>query len=180
MVRRTSKMKRLLSMVLLFAVAAGTVALLVWLNEQMNVRYQAVGLLEDASGQPLHGVEVVLTLSPPPPAGPQLDALFISEGVAHGRHAEGGELKRSIGPTIGLSGPSGVYLVRAIGRTGASRAIRLGLDSDGRPPFETGWLILRREGLPDVTRTVSLLGWRPSPSDWGAYANRLPLVILDE
>lgn len=150
-----------------------------WVDEQMNVRYQAVGRLVDDSGQPLKGVEVLLLLAPPPPAGPRLDRLFVREGEVHGRRSTDGTLRRRIGPTVGLSGSSGAYIVRVMGRTGYSRAIRLGLDSGGKPPFETAWLLFRREGQPDIMRTVSILGWKSSPKGWGAFANRLPKIILE-
>lgn len=165
--------------VLVCVLVGGTGYGLMWVNESMTVRYQAVGVLENVDGSLVKGAEVVLLLEPPPPAGPELDALFADEGRIHGRLGPEGQVKRPLGPTIGLSGAKGVYIVRATGRTGASRAIRLGLDSGGRPPFETAWLMVRRQGYPDITRTVSIMGWRSSPKGWGKFANRLPRVILD-
>lgn len=160
------------------AVLAGTVWGLTVINGKMTVRYQAVGIVTDADGAPLDGVEVVLSLTPPPSAGPQLDDLFDAEGATHGRQGSNGALKRAVGPTIGLSSASGTYIVRAIGRTGASHAIRLGFDSSGRPPFEVAWAIFRKQGFPDTTRTISILGWKPAPSGWGKFANRLPRIEM--
>lgn len=147
-------------------------------NERMTVRYQAVGQVFDQAGNPMEGVEVVLLLTPPPPAGPHMDAVFAQDGADHARHGREGQLKRAVGPTIGLSAPSGTYIVRATGRTGAARAIRLGLDSGGKPPFETAWLILRKEGYRDLTRTLSILGWQQAGPDWGTHANRLPPMTM--
>lgn len=160
------------------AVLASTVWGLTVINEMMTVRYQAVGMVTDAEGAPLDGVEVVLTLTPPPPAGPQLDALFDAEGAVHGRQGSNGALKRTVGPTIGLSSASGTYIVRAVGRTGPSQAIRLGFGTGGRPPFEVAWAIFRKQGFPDTTRTISILGWKSAPNDWGKFANRLPRIEM--
>jgi len=157
--------------------AAATVGLARF-NERMIVRYQAVGLAVDSNGQPLSGVEAALLLAPPPPEGPARDALFEQEGITHNRLGQDGTFTGSVGPAIGLSDSRGAFIVRVTGRLGAAHAIRLGLDRSGRPPFETAWLVLRQPGKPDATRTLSLLGWRPAPPDWGTFANRLPVIVL--
>ncbi len=171
---------RLFVYVTAFVAVAGTVWGLAFINEKMTVRYQAVGFVVDSAGKPLEGVEVVLSLAPPPSAGPQLDALFSAEGLNHGRNGAEGVLKRSIGPAVGLSSATGAYIVRAVGRTGPSHAIRLGLDNSGRPAFEVGWVVYRKQGYPDLTKTVSIMGWRTAPKDWGAFANRLPQIVMGE
>lgn len=178
MARTRSIVHRLTLGALVLAVLAGTGWVLAAINEKMTVRYQAVGVVSDIKGAPLEGVEVVLTMIPPPPPGPQLDALFDEEGALHGRRGSNGKLKRAVGPTIGLSGSSGAYIVRATGRTGAAYAIRLGLDSGGRPPFEVAWVIFRKQGYPDMTKTVSVMPWRSAPADWGSFANRMPPVQM--
>lgn len=164
------------SAVVLIAVALWGLA---WIDEQMTVRYQAVGRIMDAGGKPADDVEVLLLLSPPPPAGPQLDELFDTDGERHGRYGRNGEIRRELGPIIGLTGGKGYFVVRVVGRTGAARAIRMGFDTQGRPPFETAWLVMRQEGRPDVTKSLSILGWRPSPKEWGVFANRLPVMHLE-
>lgn len=170
--------KALSRRVALLATAAVLVAGAVWglavVNETMTVRYQAAGVVTDAEGNPLDEVEVLLTLEPPPPPGPRLEALFEAEGVR-----DDGRLVRSVGPSVGLSGKTGVYLVRATGRTGAAQAIRLGLDSN-RPAFEVAWVLFRKPGYAALTRTVSIMGWRMAPSDWGTFANRLPVVAMQK
>lgn len=165
---------RIVFIVLIVVIVSSAVFGLSWINEAMIVRYQAVGVVVDESGSPLPNVEALLLLEPPPPAGPELDALFRREGMIHDRHGAEGRLKREVGPTIGLSDNKGVYVVRATGRLGTSYAIRLGMDSGGRPPFERAWLILRHESGPDVMKTVSIMGWRPAPKGWGSHVNRLP------
>lgn len=178
MERKSETIQRILLCLAGGAVVAAAIWGLMLLNERMTVRYQAVGVILDSDHKPLEGVEVVLLLNPPPPAGPALDALFRQEGMLHARQGTG-KLKRAVGPPVGLSGHSGAYVVRALGRTGAARAIRLGLDSQGRPPFEIAWLVFRKQGFPDLTRTVSILGWRTAPGDWGTFANRLPSITMD-
>lgn len=170
--------QRLTLYITVLVVAAGTGWGLFVINEIMTIRYQALGFVVGTDGTPLDGVEVILSLSPPPASGPQLDAFFEQEGISHGRHSPGGHLQRTVGPVIGLSGSSGAYIVRVTGRTGASHAIRLGLDTDGRPAFEVAWLVFRKQGYPDLTKTVSILGWRTSPSDWGSFANKLPRITM--
>ncbi len=143
----------------------------------MTVRYQAIGRIVDGQGKGVVNVEAVLLLEPPPPDGPQLDALFLREGMAR-QLDQDGSLSKEVGPAIGLSDTSGAFLVRVTGRLGSAHAIRLGLDRSGRPPFETAWLVLRKAGRPDMTRTVSILGWQTSPDEWGKFANRLPTILL--
>lgn len=178
MKRKSLVIRRVAFFAVAVTILAATVVGLYYLNDRMTVRYQAVGMVVDSNHQPIDGVEVVMLLSPPPPAGPALDVLFRQEGVKHGRQGAS-ELKRKVGPPVGLSSQGGAYVVRAIGRTGAAQAIRLGFDSEGRPPFEVAWLVFRRPGEPDLTKTVSILGWRPSANGWGAFANRLPTVTLN-
>ena len=158
------------------AIVAGTAMALMWVNEQMDIRYQAVGVVTDNDGNPMEGVAAILLLAPPS-IGHELDVLFENEerGSAHGAEVEA---ERVTSPTFGLSGVSGAYIVRVTGRTGASRAIRLGLDTAGRPTFEVAWLVLRKEGFFDEIRTVSLLGWRMAPKGWGKFANRLPVISM--
>lgn len=38
--------------------------------------------------------------------------------------------------------------------------------------------MLHKKGYKDATMTVSILGWRPAPEDWGMFANRLPRLVL--
>lgn len=179
MKRKKELSRRLALLATAVALVAGAVWGLALVNETMTIRYQAAGIVTDVDGNPLDGVEVLLTLEPPPPPGPRLDALFEAEGVRHGRQAPDGRLVRGVGPTVGLSGATGAYLVRAMGRAGAAQAIRLGLDSD-RPPFEVAWVLFRKPGYADLTRTVSVMGWRKAPSDWGTFANRLPMVAMQK
>jgi len=158
--------------------SGAVIFLLLRVNEWETVRYQAVGRVVDAEGSPLSGVEVALLLTPPPADGPARDALFEREGLEHGRMGKDGTFTGTVGPAVGLSDAGGAFIVRTSGRLGAAHAIRLGLDSSGRPPFRTAWLVLRRPDRPDATRTLSLLGWRPSPKGWGTFANRIPLIVL--
>ena len=160
------------------AICGGTILGLLRLNEAMEIRYQTVGIVTDATHTPLEGVEVLLLLAPPPSTGTELDSAFRRNAIAQGRLSTDGQAKQPVGPIIGLSGPKGVFLIRTAGRTGAARAIRMGLDSEGRPPFEMGWLVLRKEGYQDTVTTISLLGWRTAPKNWGKFANRLPRAIL--
>ena len=169
MERKSRISRRLFATLVVAVVGVATILGLVWLDGQMDVRYQAVGMVTDDQGAPLAGVEAVLMLAPPP-MGTRRDALFASQAAG-----EGGKS----GPVVGLSGLQGTYVVRATGRTGAARAIRLGLDTNGRPPFEMAWLVLRKAGYMDEVRTVSILGWQTSPPHWGEDANRLPLVVMD-
>lgn len=178
-----SRVRRVVSRLLFIPLSAAVVLVAVYalsvVDEAMTVRYQAAGVVTDVGGRPIPGVEAILLLEPPPPAGPQLDSLFHREGVAHERHGAQGRLKRSVGPTIGLSDSNGIYVVRVSGRLGAAHAIRLGLDSGGRPAFERAWLVLRHERGPDVMKTLSILGWRKAPKGWGSFVNRLPKMVLD-
>lgn len=171
---------RLLSLTLSVTIVAAAVYGLVWVNEQMTIRYQAVGIVLDKDGAPIPQVEALLLLEPPPVAGPQLDELFQREGVLHDRYGPNGQLKRAIGPTVGLSDHGGIFVVRVAGRVGPEHAIRLGMDTGGRPPYERAWLVLRREGHPDLTRTISILGWRTAPTDWGTFVNRLPRIQVSK
>lgn len=178
MKRKTYLLRRLALLVVSAFVVAGAAWALSVVNEKMTIRYQAVGIITDSAGTPLDGVEVLLMLQPPPSGGAKLDDLFEAEGVLYGRHSPEGHLVRAVGPPIGLSGVSGAYIVRATGRTGAAQAIRLGLDS-GRPAFEVAWIVFRKSGYADLTRTVSILGWRPAPRDWGTFVNRLPHFSME-
>ena len=178
--KRKSRLTRRLALLAATALLATAAAVALGrINQRMIIRYQAVGIIVTADGQPLPGVEAALLLSPPPPEGPARDALFEQEGIEHNRLGKHGTFSGSVGPAIGLSDARGAFIVRATGRLGAAHAIRLGLDRSGRPPFETAWLVLRRADHPDATRTLSLLGWRSAPPDWGAYANRLPVIVLE-
>lgn len=173
-------MHRLFIWLVGIAVCAGAVYGLVWLDGQMDVRYQALGVVTDRDGQPLEGVEVALLLEPPPQDGVRRDEFFMREGMKHRRRGQEGTLKRTLGPVIGLSDSQGAYVVRVVGRTGTAKAIRLGLDTGGRPPFETAWLLFRKAGYPDVVKTMSILGWRSASEEWGPFANRLPQVSMGE
>lgn len=179
MSERRSLFSLLAYLVITAALVVAAIWGLSWVNETMTVRYQAIGRVVDSAGNPVSGVEAVLLLEPPPPAGPQLDALFRREGVANEHYGAEGLLKRAVGPTIGLSDYKGVYVVRATGRTGAARAIRMGMDSGGRPPFERAWLVLRTPAGRDEAKALSLLGWKTAPRDWGTFVNRLPRIVLD-
>lgn len=158
--------------------ASITILGLVRFNELMDVRYQAVGRVVDGTGRPVPGVKAVLRLEPPPPDGPQLDALFRKAGTVDDAAAPDNSPAKGQAPVTGLSDADGAFLVRATGRLGTAHAIRVGLDDSGKPPFETGWLVLRKKGRADVTRTISLLGWETSPKGWGTFANRLPTVTM--
>jgi len=178
MSRRIARRHRLILGALALALSGAVVFLLLRVNQWETVRYQAVGHVVDAGGNPLPGVEIALLLAPPPSDGPARDALFEREGLEHGRLGKGGTFTGSVGPSVGLSDAGGAFIVRTTGRLGAAHAIRMGLDRSGRPAFETAWLILRRPGSPDATRTISLLGWHPAPKDWGTFANRIPVIVL--
>lgn len=176
MERKSKIAGRLVLAVVTIAMVTGIVFGLLWVNERMDVRYQAVGMVSDATGQPLQGVEAVLLLAPPASAGIGMNAVFRKnrppqEGV--------GEFKGAVGPTIGLSDHKGLFVVRATGRIGLSRTVRFGLDSD-RPVFEVAWLLLRKKGYASLTRTVSILGWRTAPKGWGKHANRLPVIVMEK
>ncbi len=160
--------RRLPVFVASLAVVALAVLALYRVDELMTVRYQAVGVVSDATGAPLAGVAVTLLLSPPPDGPARARAMHTSPCA-----------DAPAVPKAGVSGANGAYLVRACGRLGAAQAIRLGLDDAARPPYETGWLVLRTPDGRDVTRVVSLLGWRTAPADWGTAANRLPPVALN-
>lgn len=175
---RQTKTKRLTTLVLALILATVTILGLVRVNEGMTVHYQAVGRVVDGSNRPVSGMQAVLLLEPPPPDGPQRDALFEDAAEKPGGLLPDGSFAGDVVPVTGLSDAKGAFLVRATGRLGPAHAIRLGLDRSGTPPFETAWLVLREAGRPDLTRTVSLLGWSPSPPDWGTFANRLPTVTL--
>jgi len=178
--KRKSRLPRRIALLAAAAFLTATAVVgLARFNERMIVRYQAVGIAVDSEGQPLLGVEAALLLAPPPPEGPARDALFEQEGITHNRLGKDGSFTGSVGPAIGLSDSRGAFIVRVTGRLGAAHAIRLGFDRSGRPPFATAWLVLRRPGKPDTTRTLSLLGWKTSPPDWGSYANRLPVIVLE-
>lgn len=173
---RKKFLQRALTLIMALILSGATIAWLARLNERMTVRYQAIGRVVDATKQPVAGVEAILLLAPPPPHGPQRDALFphmADDGVEPGHTYIG-----QVSPVVGLSDASGAFLVRTRGRLGPAHAIRLGLDRSGRPPFETAWLLLRRDGQPDITRTISILSWRAAPKDWGTFANRIPLIVL--
>ena len=176
--RNNTASKRMTTMGVALILAAATIFGLARFNELMDVRYQAVGRVMDEAGRPVPGVKAILTLEPPPPDGPQLDGLFEKGSRRQGGSGADGPLAGNTGPVAGLSDATGAFLVRTTGRLGAAHAIRLGLDRSGKPPFETGWLVLRKAGHPDTTRTVSLMGWDPSPQGWGTFANRLPTVTL--
>ena len=174
MARNNTATKRMTTMGMALILASATILGLARFNELMDVRYQAVGRVVDQAGRPLAGVRAILRLEPPPPDGPQLDGLFARPPAGPGQSSPAADVE----PVAGLSDATGAFLVRATGRLGPAHAIRMGLDSSGKPPFETGWLVLRRPGHPDMTRTVSLLGWAPSPKGWGTFANRLPTVTM--
>ncbi|WP_319470893.1 hypothetical protein [uncultured Pseudodesulfovibrio sp.] len=156
----------------------GVMAGLVFVNERMTVRYQAVGRVVDANLRPLGGVAVVLLLTPPP-VGDALDRLLESETEGNGLREPTGSIRHDAGPVIGVSSENGAFVVRVSGRQGAAHAIRMGLDSGGRPPFEQAWLVLRKKGYPDMTRVISILGWQPVPRGWGTHADTLPVVIMN-
>lgn len=177
--RSAARRHRLALGALTLALGGAVIFLLLRVNEWETVRYQAVGRVVDAGGVPIPGVEIALLLAPPPSDGPARDALFEREGLEHGRLGKDGIFTGAVGPAVGLSDAGGAFLVRARGRLGAAHAIRMGLDRSGRPAFETAWLVLRRPGSPDATRTLSLLGWRSAPKGWGTFANRIPLIVLD-
>ncbi|MEF2230243.1 MAG: hypothetical protein V3571_04880 [Pseudodesulfovibrio sp.] len=178
--KRKSPLPRRLALLAATAIVIAAAVLgLARINERMIARYQAVGLVVAPDGRPLSGVEAALLLSPPPPEGPQRDALFEQEGLEYGRLGREGSFTGAVGPAVGLSDSQGAFIVRVTGRLGPAHAIRLGFDRTGRPPFETAWLVLRRPGYPDVTRTLSLLGWRTAPPGWGVFANRLPVIVLE-
>jgi hypothetical protein len=168
MSRKSAIRRRLPLLAASLAVVALAVLMLYRVDELMTVRYQAVGMVADADGAPLAGVSVALFLAPPP-GGPARDRALQGSPCADAPAV----------PEAGVSGANGAYLVRACGRLGAAQAIRLGLDDAARPPYETGWLVLRTPDGQDVTRVVSLLGWRSAPADWGTAANRLPPVTLN-
>lgn len=178
--RNNTATRRMTTMGMALILASITILGLARFNEMMDVRYQAVGRIVDNAGRPVPEVQAILLLEPPPPDGPQLDALFKEGSRKRGGSGSDGPLAGDSGPIAGLSDVTGAFLVRTTGRLGPAHAIRLGLDRSGKPPFETGWLVLRKKGRPDVTRTVSLLGWDPSPRDWGTFANRLPTVTMPE
>jgi hypothetical protein len=169
MSRNAAIRRRLPLLIASLAVVALAVLMLYRVDQLMTVRYQAVGMVSDADGAPLAGVAVALLLSPPPDASARTRALHAGTPCA-GAPAM---------PKAGVSGANGAYLVRACGRLGAAQAIRLGLDDTARPPYETGWLVMRAPDGRDVTKVVSLLGWRTAPADWGTAANRLPPVTLN-
>lgn len=180
MAKQSRFLPRLLFFVTLILLTAGTAYGLYNINQSMEVRYQAVGKVTNDAGTPLEGVEAVLTLTPPPSSPAALDGLFQEEAIAYGRMDKEGHLKRPVGPVIGLSGANGGIVVRATGRLGAAHAIRLGMDSSGKPPFEIAWIVLRKEGYQDVTVTMPVMGWRTAPKDWGRVANRLPRLKMVE
>jgi len=178
MVKKQRFLYRLLFYSAFAAIIGGTIFGLIEFNEAMEIRYQAVGIVTDGNGKPIEGVDAILVLTPPPVAGVELDTLFRKDAVTNGRLSPDGHIKLPVGPVIGLSGDKGGFIVRTTGRYGADHAIRMGLDSSGKPPFEIAWLVLRKEGFQDSTMTVSLLGWREAPKDWGRFANRLPRIQL--
>ncbi len=180
MVKNTRFPSRMLFFAIFAAVCGGTAFGLVWVNQAMEVRYQTIGVVTDTNNIPLERVEALLLLAPPPRTGPELDSLFRRNAEAQGRLDSDGLGKQPTGPILGLSGPKGIFLVRASGRSGAARAIRMGLDLAGKPPFEVAWLVLRKKGYQDTVITISILGWPPAPKDWGKFANRLPRTVLRE
>ncbi|WP_419786527.1 hypothetical protein [Pseudodesulfovibrio sp.] len=178
MSRNFFRRHRLLLGALSITLTVAVIFLLHRFNQWTTIRYQGVGQVLDDRGEPIPGVEIALLLTPPPSNTPARDVLFEQEGLAQGRLNQNGVFIGKVGPAIGLSDRNGAFIARATGRLGAAHAIRLGLDRSGRPAFATAWLVLRRTGYPDATRTISLLGWRPAPADWGNFANRIPPIIL--
>lgn len=110
MVAKKTLFSRIVFGVVLIAVCGAIGFVLMRLNQAMEVRYQAVGLVLDEAGQPVEGVEGVLVLTPPPPLGSERDALFHRDALIRHRRGAGGQLKRSVGPVIGLSGARGGLL----------------------------------------------------------------------
>lgn len=150
------------------------------LDERMTVRYQAVGKVVDAQLQPLQDVEVLLLLAVPDQRGGQLDRLFAHHAEMNGHGGARGVIRKAVGPTVGLSGEDGGFVVRAVGRSGAAQAIRIGFQSQTRPPFEVAWLVLRKPGYQDLVRTISILGWKRISGEWGREAESLPVSILSK
>jgi hypothetical protein len=179
MVKKTRFLSRLLIFLIFIATCGITAFGLTWLNEAMEVRYQAIGIITDGNHMPIEGVKALLFLSPPP-TSTRLDTLFHHKTIADGRETKDEQIKQATGPVLGLSGPKGVFLVRATGRPGAVRAIRMGLDSGGRPPFEIAWLVLRKDGYQDSVTTLSIMNWRTAPKRWGKVANRLPELVMNK
>ena len=178
MPRKIHSTSRLMFAAVIAAILGMTISGLIWLNQAMIVRYQAIGLVTDDNGSPLKGVKAILLLSPPPTTDLELDELFQRQAKSDGSPDSGGKIRKPSGPIIGMSGPKGTYVARATGRLGAAHAIRLGLDSSKKPPFDLAWLVLRKSGLPDVTMTVPIMGWKTAPKDWGKFANRLPVAKM--
>jgi len=175
MIKKSRFMYRLYPYAILVAICGITVFGLLWLNNALEIRYQAIGVVTDENNVPLEGVKALLLLAPPPPTGLRRDELFRSKDLTHGSQ---GPDKETSGPVIGISDPKGTFIVRSTGRLGTAHAIRLGLDSSGKPPFEMAWLVLRKQGYQDTTMAVSILGWHTAPKGWGKIANPLPRVRL--
>lgn len=173
MAKNKKFISRLLYVLGVLVISSATTFVLVWINDAMEVRYQAVGTVSDSNGNPLEKVEASLLLAPPSTEQAEFDKIFLhnSKTLEHKSNTQGDASKRL---NIGISDTKGVFLTRASGRTGAARAIRFGLDTAGKPPFETAWLVLRKKGYKDTVITVSIMNWPTAPKDWGTIANRLP------
>jgi hypothetical protein len=177
MAKRSRFSHRLYSYTVFAAICGITILGLIWLNNAMEIRYQAIGVVTDNNNTPIEGVEAILLLAPPPPTGAKRDELFSNKFLIPGSKSPDKTSKTS-GPIIGISDSNGNFLVRSAGRLGPAHAIRLGLDSSGKPPFKMAWLVLRKQGYQDTTMAVSTFGWVTAPQDWGKIANQLPRIRL--